>query len=244
MNKLTKIMAMFVTVLLLTAITVSGQKVYKCDTVPGDPLKIRIYTLSNGLKVYMSVYKDAPRIQTAIAVKTGSKNDPHDNTGLSHYLEHMMFKGTEEFGTKDYSQEKPLLDQIENEFEIYRKTTDSLQRKQIYHVIDSISGVASKFAIANEYDKLLSTIGAKGTNAFTSFEETVYVNDIPSNKIKPWLDIEFDRFKDPVFRLFHTELETVYEEKNIGLDNDDEKVFEAMFSGLFQKHTYGTQTTI
>jgi len=237
-------MAMFVTVLLLTAITVSGQKVYKCDTVPGDPLKIRIYTLSNGLKVYMSVYKDAPRIQTAIAVKTGSKNDPHDNTGLSHYLEHMMFKGTEEFGTKDYSQEKPLLDQIENEFEIYRKTTDSLQRKQIYHVIDSISGVASKFAIANEYDKLLSTIGAKGTNAFTSFEETVYVNDIPSNKIKPWLDIEFDRFKDPVFRLFHTELETVYEEKNIGLDNDDEKVFEAMFSGLFQKHTYGTQTTI
>jgi predicted Zn-dependent peptidase len=244
MKKLTKILAMFMTILLLTSITARAQKVYKCDTVPGDPLKIRIYTLSNGLKVYMSVYKDAPRIQTAIAVKTGSKNDPSDNTGLSHYLEHMMFKGTENYGTKDYSQEKPLLDKIENEFEIYRKTTDSAQRKQIYHVIDSISGVASKYGIANEYDKLLSLIGAKGTNAFTSFEETVYVNDIPSNKIKPWLEVESERFSDPVFRYFHTELEAVYEEKNINLDNDSRKISEAIHAGLFKKHTYGTQTTI
>jgi predicted Zn-dependent peptidase len=221
-----------------------AQKVYTYDSVPGDPIKARIYTLPNGLKVFMSVYKDAPRIQTAIAVKTGSKNDPHDNTGLSHYLEHMMFKGTEEFGTKDYTQEKPLLDQIENKFEIYKQTGDTLKRKQIYHEIDSISQLASHFAIANEYDKLLSVIGAKGTNAFTSFEETVYINDIPSNKTSQWLDIEYDRFKDPVFRLFHTELEAVYEEKNISLDSDDDKVFESLFANLFQKNTYGTQTTI
>jgi predicted Zn-dependent peptidase len=221
-----------------------AQKVYKYDTVPGDPNKTRIYKLANGLTVYTTVYKDAPRIQTAIAVRTGSKNDPSDNTGLSHYLEHMMFKGTDDFGTKDYLKEKPLLDQIEYKFEIYRKTTDTVQRKRIYHEIDSISGVASTYAIANEYDKLLSVIGAKGTNAFTSFEETVYVNEIPSNKINPWLEIEAERFKDPVFRLFHTELETVYEEKNISLDNDQDKVFEGLFAALFQKNTYGTQTTI
>ena len=179
-----------------------AQKVYKFDTVPNDPLKVRIYTLDNGLKVYLTVYNDAPRIQTAIAVKTGSKNDPHDNTGLSHYLEHVMFKGTDEFGTKDYLQERPMLEQIEYKFEVYRQTTDTVQRKKIYHEIDSISQIASKYAIANEYDKLLAVIGAKGTNAFTSFEETVYINDIPSNKIKPWLEIEFERFKDPVFRLF------------------------------------------
>jgi predicted Zn-dependent peptidase len=221
-----------------------AQKVYKYDTVPGDPIKVRIYTLDNGLKIFTTVYKDAPRVQTAIAVKTGSKNDPADNTGLSHYLEHMMFKGTLEFGTKDFAKEKPLLDQIENEFEIYRKTTDTLQRKAIYHVIDSLSGVASTYAIANEYDKLLSVIGAKGTNAFTSHEETVYVNDVPSNKMNPWLEIEYERFREPVFRLFHTELETVYEEKNMSLDRDNDKVFDALFSGLFQKNTYGTQTTI
>ncbi|HSN50381.1 MAG TPA: pitrilysin family protein, partial [Bacteroidales bacterium] len=163
---------------------------------------------------------------------------------MSHYLEHMMFKGSDEYGSKDFSKEKPLLDMIESQFEVYRKTTDAGKRQMIYHNIDSLSGVASTFAIANEYDKLLAGIGAKGTNAFTSFEQTVYINDIPANKVKPWLDVEYERFKDPVFRLFHTELETVYEEKNMSLDNDDDKVFEAMFSGLFKKNTYGTQTTI
>ncbi|MGE5424537.1 MAG: M16 family metallopeptidase [Syntrophothermus sp.] len=235
---------MLMLVISMVTLTSVAQKTYKFDTVPGDPLKVKICTLSNGMKVYMSVYKDAPRIQTAIAVRTGSKNDPADNTGLSHYLEHMMFKGTDEFGTKDFTSEKVLLDQISTKFEQYRKTSDTVMRKKIYHQIDSLSGVASKFAIPNEYDKLLSVIGAKGTNAFTSFEQTVYINDIPANKIQPWLEIESERFKDPIFRLFHTELETVYEEKNISLDNDDNKVFESLFSGLFKKNTYGTQTTI
>lgn len=230
--------------LVLLSINVLAQKAYKYETVPGDPLKVRIYTLDNGLKVYLTVYKDAPRIQTAIAVKTGSKNDPVDNTGMSHYLEHMMFKGSDEFGTLNYSAEKPLLDEIEATFELYKSTKDPVQRKAIYHKIDSLSGVASTFAIANEYDKLVGTIGAKGTNAFTSNEETVYVNEIPSNKIQPWLDIEYERFKDPVFRLFHTELETVYEEKNISLDTDDDKIYEALFAGMFPTNTYGTQTTI
>jgi predicted Zn-dependent peptidase len=230
--------------LVFAAIELPAQKVYKYESVPGDPLNVRIYTLDNGLKVYLTVYKDAPRIQTAIAVRTGSKNDPSDNTGLSHYLEHIMFKGTDEFGTKDYLKEKPLLDQIEYKFEVYKKTTDTVMRKKIYHEIDSISGIAATYAIANEYDKLLAVIGAKGTNAFTSFEETVYINDIPSNKIEPWLQIEQERFKDPVFRIFHTELETVYEEKNMSLDRDDDKVFDDLFLGLFPTNTYGTQTTL
>jgi len=230
--------------LLLFAMGLHAQKPLKYDTVPGDPLKVRIYTLTNGLKVYLTVYKDAPRIQTAIAVKTGSKNDPSDNTGMSHYLEHIMFKGSDEFGTRDYLQEKPLLDQIETRFEQYKQTTDSILRKKIYHEIDSLSGIAATYAIANEYDKLLSVIGAKGTNAFTSFEETVYINDIPSNKLTQWLQIEKERFQDPVFRIFHTELETVYEEKNMSLDNDEDKVFDELFSGLFKAHTYGTQTTL
>ncbi|MCK9203180.1 MAG: insulinase family protein [Bacteroidales bacterium] len=243
MKKVILFMTLFASILFVNP-GIQAQKVYRYDSVAGDPLKVRIYTLDNGLKVYLTIYKDAPRIQTAIAVRTGSKNDPSDNTGLSHYLEHMMFKGTDEFGTRDFSKEKPLLDQIQNTFEVYKKTTDTLQRKMIYHTIDSLSGVAATFAIANEYDKLLSVIGAKGTNAFTSFEETVYINDIPSNKIGQWLQIEKERFQDPVFRLFHTELETVYEEKNMSLDNDDDKVFEDLFAGLFQKNTYGTQTTI
>src|ERR1700752_2122922 len=119
------------------------------ETVAGDPMNTRIYTLKNGLTVYLSVYKNEPRIQTYIAVKAGSKNDPANATGLAHYLEHMLFKGTDKFGTKDFAKEEPLVKKIEALYEVYRKTTDVKQRKKIYHEIDSISGVAATFAIAN-----------------------------------------------------------------------------------------------
>ncbi len=179
-----------------------------------DPFKARIYTLKNGLKVYMSVYKNAPRIQTYIAVRAGSKNDPANATGLAHYLEHMVFKGTDKFGTKDFAKESVEITKIENLYETYRLTKDEAKRKKIYHQIDSISGVAAKYAIANEYDKMLAGIGGQGTNAFTSFDQTVYVNDIPSNQLENFLKIEAERYRKPVLRLFHTELEAVYEESN------------------------------
>jgi predicted Zn-dependent peptidase len=115
---------------------------------------------------------------------------------------------------------------------------------KIYHEIDSISGIAAKYAIANEYDKMMSIIGAKGTNAYTSVEQTVYVNDIPSNEIEKWLKIESERYRNPVMRLFHTELEAVYEEKNISLDDDGNKAWDALFGSIFPNHQYGTQTTI
>lgn len=219
-----------------------GKYTYK--TVEGDPLGVRIYKLKNGLTVMLSVNKKEPRVQTFIAVNAGSKNDPSDNTGLAHYLEHMLFKGTNVYGTKDWAKEKEQLDKIDALYELYNKTTDDKKRTEIYHLIDSVSGVASKFAIANEYDKMLNAIGAQGTNAFTSLEQTVYVNDIAQNQISKWLTIEAERFRAPVLRLFHTELEAVYEEKNIGLDNDGRKVYEALLGNLFTSHPYGTQTTI
>ena len=219
-------------------------KKYIFESVAGDPLKARIYRLSNGLTVYLSSNPDLPRIQTYIVTKAGSKNDPSDATGLAHYLEHMLFKGTDRFGTLNPSAEKVLLDQIESTYEEYRNVKDETQRKRIYRQIDSLSALAAQHAIANEYDKMLTAIGAQGTNAYTSFEQTVYVNDIPSNELEKWLEIEAERFRNPVLRLFHTELEAVYEEKNISLDNDNRKVNEMLFSNLFSKHPYGTQTTI
>ncbi len=217
---------------------------YKYTIVTNDPLKVRTYVLPNGLTVMLSENHSDPRIQTMIATKAGSKNDPADNTGLAHYLEHMLFKGTDKYGTKDWTKEKEQLDKIDALYELYNKTTDEAKRKYIYHLIDSVSGEASKFAIANEYDKMVQSMGATGTNAFTSLEQTVYVNDIPSNQVEKWLNVESERFRSPVLRLFHTELEAVYEEKNISLDNDGRKVFEAMMTNLFKNHAYGTQTTI
>jgi zinc protease len=217
---------------------------YEYSYVDNDPLNARIYKLSNGLTVYLSVNKTEPRIHTFIAVKAGSKNDPADATGQAHYFEHIMFKGTKNFGTKDYESEKYYLDKISDLFEIYRTKTDTTERKSIYHIIDSLSYLASGFAIANEYGKMLNEIGAKWTNAWTSKEETVFMNDIPSNVVEKWLNIEYDRFKNPVFRLFHTELEVVYEEKNKYEDYGDTKAYDELFSLLFKKHQYGTQTII
>jgi len=219
-------------------------KTYKYESVPNDPLNARIYTLDNGLKVYLTVYKDAPRIQTLIPVLVGGKNDPADNTGLAHYFEHLMFKGTKQFGTVDYETEKPYLDKIEDLFEVYIKTTDEAERKAIYKEIDSVSYEASKFFIPNEYDKMMSAIGAEGTNAWTSNDATVYTEDIPSNQIENWAKIQSDRFTNPVIRGFHTELETVYEEKNMSLTNDSRKVFETLLATLFPFHPYGTQTVL
>jgi predicted Zn-dependent peptidase len=217
---------------------------YAYITVPNDPTNGRIYTLPNGLTVYISQYKAEPRIQTLVATKAGSKFDPHDATGLAHYLEHMLFKGTDKYGTADYAKEKPLLNEIDSLFEQYRHITDTAQRTAMYHKIDSVSQLASHYAIANEYDKMMTAIGSRGTNAFTSVEQTVFQEDIPSNELEPYLQIESDRFRNPEMRLFHTELEAVYEEKNRNLDNDDEKVYEAQSAMLFKKHPYGTQTTI
>ena len=155
------------------------------------------------------------RIQTYIAVRVGSKNDPLETTGLAHYFEHLMFKGTESFGTQDYEAERPMLDEIERLFEVYRTTTDADERRAIYARIDSVSQEASKLAIPNEYDKLMSAIGAAGTNAFTSYDMTVYTEEIPSNQIDNWAKIQSDRFANAVIRGFHTELETVYEEYNM-----------------------------
>ena len=217
---------------------------YKYETVANDPMETKMYTLDNGLKVYMSVNKETPRIQTYIAVKVGGKNDPSETTGLAHYFEHLMFKGSEQFGTTDYAAEKPLLDQIEALFEVYRVTEDEAERAELYRQIDSISYVASDIFIPNEYDKLMSVIGAEGTNAYTSTDMTVYVEDIPSNQIENWARIEADRFMHPVLRGFHTELETVYEEKNMSLTNDFRKTLEAMDGILFADHPYGTQTVL
>ena len=230
--------------LLALVVVATSCSEYRYESVKGDSSNTRIYTLDNGLKVYMSVNKEQPRLQTMVAVRVGSKNDPAETTGLAHYFEHLMFKGTDKFGTQNFEAEKPLLDEIERLFEVYRVTTDEVERKAIYAKIDSVSQEASKYAIPNEYDKLMQAIGASGTNAWTSYDETNYVEDIPSNQIENWAKIQAERFANATIRGFHTELETVYEEYNMGLTRDNGKLFDKVMATIFPDHPYGTQTTI
>ncbi|WP_312793318.1 insulinase family protein [Sphingobacterium sp.] len=222
----------------------SSEGGYTYRYVTNDPVQTRFYKLKNGLTVILSPNNKQPRIQAYIATKAGSKTDPKDHTGLAHYLEHMLFKGTDKFGSLDWSKEKPLLDQIDGLYEKYNHSTDTNERTAIYKEIDRVSGEASKYAIPNEYDKLMSSMGSNGTNAFTSFEQTVYVEDIPNNVIDKYLSVQAERFRNPILRLFHTELESVYEEKNISLDNDNRKSIEAIFAAMFPNNNYGKQTVL
>jgi zinc protease len=214
----------------------------KSNTTEYFPVKE--YTLKNGLKVFISVNKETPRVQTMIAVKAGSKFDPSETTGLAHYLEHMVFKGTHDFGSMNWAQESVLLDSVSALFEAHKAEKDETLKRAIYKRIDSFSYEASKLAIPNEYDKMTTSLGAQGTNAFTSTDMTVYINDIPSNALNKWLKLESNRFKTLVLRLFHTELEAVYEEFNISQDRDGRWSYQEVAKALMPNHPYGTQTTI
>ncbi|WP_299677645.1 M16 family metallopeptidase [uncultured Dokdonia sp.] len=214
------------------------------EAVTNDPTGLRLYTLDNGLKVYLSKNEEEPKIQTYIAVRAGSNYDPKESTGLAHYLEHMVFKGTDQIGTADWEKEKTYLDEISKLYEQHRSEKDPEKKLALYKKIDEVSLEASNHSIANEYDKMMASLGATGTNAYTWFEQTVYTNKIPANELEKWLHLEGERFSQLVLRLFHTELEAVFEEFNRGQDNDGRKRYAAMLEGLFPNHPYGQQTTI
>ncbi len=214
------------------------------ETVTNDPTGLRLYTLENGLKVYLSQNNDEPTIQTFIPVRAGSTYDPKESTGLAHYLEHMVFKGTDKYGTSNWEVEKEYLAKISELYENHKAETDPAKKEEIYRIIDSISYKASEYSIANEYDKMVASIGATGTNAGTSNEFTVYINKIPANELNKFLKLESEKFGKLVLRLFHTELEAVYEEFNRTQDSDGRKSYYAMLDALFPTHPYGQQTTI
>jgi len=212
--------------------------------LPDDPMAVTIHRLSNGMTVYFSVDRQAPRFTGWVAVRSGSRHDPPSSTGLAHYLEHMLFKGTDELGVTDAKAEAVHVDKIRELYAALRGTNEAAARKKIFAQIDAETQAMAKYAIPNELDRVLSLMGTEGVNAYTSDDETVYMGDVPANRMAAWAQLEVERFSDPVFRLFYTELEAVYEEKNLALDDPDNRVWETMTRALMPDHPYGNQTTI
>lgn len=205
---------------------------------------IKKFILENGLTVILNPDSNAVGVYGAIAVKAGSKNDPADATGMAHYLEHLLFKGTNELGTTNYINEKPYLDSIVYYYDLLGRTKDEVTRKNIQKLINNQSVQAAKYANPTEFDKLIKSIGGTELNAFTANDMTVYHNAFPGEQIEKWLELYAHRFQNPVFRSFQSELEVVYEEKNRGMDSPFTKMFEEIQQQLFKTHPYGTQSTI
>ena len=206
---------------------------------PNDPFNVRIYKLSNGMTVYLSANPAEPTVNLMTIVKAGAMDEPENSTGLAHYFEHMMFKGTDKIGALDWKKEKILIEELERLFEQRRKTSDPGKQAEIYREIDKISAEAAQYASPGEFSKLADSLGASGLNAATSYNYTNYVVKIPSVELEKYLKLETERFRNPVLRLFHTELETVYEEFNRGQDNDYRKSQDASLKNLFPGHPIG-----
>ncbi|QEN09262.1 insulinase family protein [Oceanispirochaeta crateris] len=211
---------------------------------PEDPYNLTTHTLSNGLTLYLSCRNHKPRIETRIVIKAGSAQDPEESTGAAHILEHLMFKGSESIGTLRRSEEKVLLEKISRAFESLREVEDEEERKKLFQKIDALNQKASVLSLPGEYDRILSHLGARGVNAYTSVNETVYKCDIPSIELERWISLESERFSRPVIRSFLTEIEAIFEEFNQDLDDDFSRARDLLLEKLFPGHEYGSHTIL
>lgn len=222
----------------------NSKNIIEKKTFPNDPFNLHYYKLKNGLSIYILPNFEEPKVWLTTIVRAGGKYDPPDNTGLAHYLEHLLFKGNKKIGTINYEAEKTLLDQITELYEQLKGAQTEEERMQIFKKIDSLSQEAAKYAIPNEFDKIASYLGASFTNAYTAWDNTAYLLEVPATEFEKTIMLEKERFTEPVFRLFHTELETVYEEFNRTEDDDYRRSWIRLLKLLFPNHPYGTQTII
>ena len=201
-----------------------------------NPLEVKEYTLSNGLTVWLNEDTSQPKVIGSIIVKAGAKDSP--NTGIAHYFEHIMFKGTDKIGTINYAEEKVYLDSISNKYDELAETSNDAKRLEIQKEINELSIKAAEYVIPNEFNRLISQYGGTGLNAGTSWDFTMYFNAFSPQYIKQWCEINSERLINPVFRMFQSELETVYEEKNMYADMLGSQAAEKIIEEFFKPHPY------
>ena len=198
-------------------------------------LQVKEITLNNGMTVWLNEDHSQPKVFGAVVVKAGSKDCP--DTGIAHYFEHIMFKGTDRMGTIDYAAEKPWLDSISAQYDQLSRAKDDAERYKIQKHINALSLKAADYMIPNEFSRLVSLYGGSGLNAATSYDVTYYHNSFLPQYIKQWCILNSERLLHPVFRGFQGELENVYEEKNRTSDLAGDAI-EKIFGTIFKNQPY------
>lgn len=211
---------------------------FRTSAQSGD-ISVRIAHLDNGMKVMLCEDHTTAKIYGGVCVHAGSKNDPADATGMAHYLEHMMFKGTDRIGTLSWEAEKPLIDSLAKLYDELSASDNDKEKAAILKQINKVSAEAAQYAIPNEVDAILGKMGGSNVNAFTTNDITTYFNIFPSNQLEKWSKVYAERFRHPVFRLFQSELESVYEEYNMYSDDPFSVFQEDVYKAAFGNHPYG-----
>lgn len=219
-----RVFAIVLTAMMLTA---KGQT---------DALKVKEMKLSNGLTVWVNEDHSQPKVFGAVVVKAGAIDCP--DTGLAHYFEHILFKGTDKIGTTDYEKERVWLDSISAKYDLLASTADETRRREIQADINRLSAKAAEYAIPNEFSNLISRYGGSGLNAATGYTYTYFYNTFIPQYIGQWAELNSERLINPVFRLFQSELETVYEEKNMYSDNPVMPAMEHFMGAFFAGTPY------
>lgn len=209
---------------------------YQSQAEDLNALKVKEYRLENGLTVWLNEDHSQPKVFGAVVVKAGAKDCP--DTGIAHYFEHMMFKGTDRIGTLDYESEKVLLDSIAMKYDELAMTEDTAARARLQKEINELSIRSSEYVIPNEFNRLINRFGGSGLNAATSYDATIYFNTFSPQYMVQWAEINSERLINPVFRLFQSELETVYEEKNMYGDFIGDQVMDTLMARYFGPHPY------
>lgn len=209
---------------------------YQSQAEDLNALKVKEYRLENGLTVWLNEDHSQPKVFGAVVVKAGAKDCP--DTGIAHYFEHMMFKGTDRIGTLDYESEKVLLDSIAMKYDELAMTEDTAARARLQEEINELSIRSSEYVIPNEFNRLINRFGGSGLNAATSYDATIYFNTFSPQYMVQWAEINSERLINPVFRLFQSELETVYEEKNMYGDFIGGQVMDTLMARYFGPHPY------
>ena len=196
------------------------------------------YKLDNGLTVMLWEDHDQPDVTGYVVVRAGAVDEPAEYTGLAHYLEHMLFKGTQKIGALDWEAEKPIYDSIIALYDQYCETTDPEQREKLATQINECSMREAKVSSTEDFFNLLDLIGAEGVNAFTSLDVTAYHNSFPEAEMYRWLTIFSDRLIDPVFRTFQAELENVFEEYNMYANNPSSQASKQLMQDIYKGSPY------
>ncbi len=199
---------------------------------------LKSFKLKNGLTVY--VWEDASQTEVfgMVTVKAGSVDDPEEYTGLAHYLEHVLFKGTNQIGALNWANEMGIYDAILEQYDKRAEETDPERIREIDLEINRLTAEQSKISKQGEFFSLVQSIGGTGVNAGTSYDYTVFYNGFPKEQLPKWLELYSMRFINPVFRTFQTELETVYEEYNMYEDNPNRRVQHFLMEKAFAGHPY------
>lgn len=206
--------------------------------------KVQEHTFANGLKLLVVERHDAPTFTAYITFGVGSVHETSAHRGVAHLLEHMLFKGTQTLGTRNWKKEKPLLEQIEavgSELDAlkHRRAANPQRLAELRTRLAQLQQEHKAFVIKDEFSRIYAENGGVGYNAFTSKDLTSYLISLPANKLELWASIEADRMRQPVLREFYTERDVVQEERRRSYESSpDGLMYETLLANAFTVHPY------